>query len=390
MKKLVVVGKGTAGCQAIAHFVRWMPNCEFEWHYDPNIQPQSVGEGSVLSLPKNMFMNLGFSHQDLKKIDGTLKTGIYKKNWGKKGKEFFHDFPAPNVAYHFNAVKLQNYIYEVLKDRIKVVEHNTNIENIDADYIMDCSGKPKDLELFDIPKYIPVNSVHVIQCWWEYPRLDHTLTIARPYGWVFGIPLQNRCSIGYMYNNQINSIDEIKEDILNVINDYKLTPSDTTNSFTFGNYKRKVNFKGNIAFNGNSSFFLEPLEATSIDVMDNITRNAFDVWNGKISTETANSNYQKMLDQTEKIIMMHYFSGSVFKTKFWEFAKERGTRCMKEAQSDQSFKFWCDVANKYSNFNRVVEHSWSTDHYSVWWPGSFVQNVNGLGINKELSKILKI
>ena len=44
MKKIAIIGKGTAGAQSVIHFLRHMSDCEIEWHYDPIISPQAVGE----------------------------------------------------------------------------------------------------------------------------------------------------------------------------------------------------------------------------------------------------------------------------------------------------------------------------------------------------------
>lgn len=47
-KKLVIVGMGTAGSLSAAHISRWMADHEVEWHFDPNVPPQAVGEGSTV------------------------------------------------------------------------------------------------------------------------------------------------------------------------------------------------------------------------------------------------------------------------------------------------------------------------------------------------------
>lgn len=389
MKKLVVVGRGTAGSQAAAHFARWMPNCEIEWHFDPSISPWAVGEGSTLSLPSNLFDNLSFRHEDLKKIDGSFKTGIYKKNWGFSGDEYVHGFTPPSSSYHFNAVKLQNYIFEKLKDKVKIVEINHESSNdIDADFVMDCSGRPKNFKKHTESRYIAVNSVYVTQCFWDYAKFDYTLTIARPYGWVFGIPLQNRCSIGYLFNKDINSLDDIKEDVKNIFKEYNLIPSDTTNHFNFNSYMKHENFINNVAYNGNASFFLEPIEATSIEVMNKINRLTFDLWNNNIDNDSANNKYIEYMKETECIIMIHYFAGSIFKTNFWEFAIERGESCIKNNFKNSKFV-------EIINFALKQKNEWGSLprrdlDYGGWWIGSFVQNIYGLGIHQKLSSFIPV
>lgn len=383
-KKIVVLGRGTAGAQAIIHFLRYMDGCNIEWHYDPNIPTQAVGEGSVLTLARNMFENLSFNYMDLDKVDGTIKTGIYKSGWGNNQQDFLHSFPPPSVSLHFNARGLQNYIYDQVKDRVKIVEHNVKSSSIDADLIMDCSGRPEHLDEFDTPSYIPVNSVHVTQCYWEYPRFQHTLTIARPYGWVFGIPLKNRCSIGYLYNDGINTLDEVKEDVKNIFSQYNLNPSDDTNSFTFGNYYRKKNYDGRIIYNGNASFFLEPLEATSVGVMDHIQRVSCDLWHGNFSEDTANLKYKQLIEQIETVIMLHYFAGSNYKTDFWKFAQERAIRCIETASKDINFTRIYTEAKSGITPNLCS----SNNEYGLWYSGAFNQNIKGLGIETTLDRLV--
>jgi hypothetical protein len=385
-KRIAIVGRGTAGSQAIIHYLKYMSNCEIQWYFDSTILTQSVGEGSTLTLPKNLFGNLNFNYSNFDEIDATLKTGIYKSGWGKSGKNFLHSFIPPEVSIHFNAKSLQDFIFERIKDKVSIFDETINVNKIDADYIMDCSGKPKDYNLFYESSFIPVNSAHITQCYWEYPRFQYTLTIARPYGWVFGIPLKNRCSIGYLFNKNINNIEDIKTDVLEIFNDYNLIPSENTNYLEFKNYYRKNNYEERIIHNGNSSFFLEPLEATSIELMNNIQRSSFDLWNNNSSLDYLNKTYHKNILQIETMIMLHYFSGSIYDTTFWKFAKKMGKKCI-----EKSLK--CD-----NDFSRMIKYSINRNQmnmcdnnlsYGTWWEGSFIQNINGLGIKEDLLSILK-
>ena len=76
-KKVAVIGAGTAGVLAISHFNKWMKDCELELYYDSNIKPQPVGEGSTPTLPNCLWQNLEFTFDDLEKVDGIIKYGIY-------------------------------------------------------------------------------------------------------------------------------------------------------------------------------------------------------------------------------------------------------------------------------------------------------------------------
>lgn len=390
-KRIAIIGKGTAGSQSIIHYLKHMQDYEIHWYFDESIPTQAVGEGSVLSLPTNLFYNLNFSYLDLDKIDATLKVGIYKSGWGKTGKPFLHGFPPPFVGLHFNAVALQNFIYGKIKDRVVIHNKNAYASDIDADYIMDCSGKPSSYEEFNKSSFIPVNSAYITQCYWEYPRFQYSLTIARPYGWVFGIPLKNRCSIGYLFNRNIDNIEAIKEDVKVIFKEYNLIPSENTNYLEFKNYYRKKNYTDRVVYNGNKSFFLEPLEATSIVLINRIQRDAFDLWNNAQTPQTLdnlNLTYIRNVSEIETMIMLHYFAGSVYDTEFWKFANEQGKKCI-------------ETAVKYdSKFIDIIKYAVETKHsslcdkklpdYGSWWTGSFCQNLQGLGIESILQDYLKV
>lgn len=383
MAKIAIIGKGTAGCLAAINFNK-KSTLEIDWYFDNEIKAQSVGEGSNLVLPHALYNNMGFEHKDLANIDGSFKQGILKNNWSD-GREYMHTFPPPNISYHFSANKLQEYILSYIKDsRVNVYDKNVSYEDIDADFIMDCSGKPDEYEDCYVSDYIPVNSVYVTQCYWPKIEFEYTLTIARPWGWVFGIPLQNRCSIGYMYNNKFATLEQIKEDVKEVFEQYNLTPSNDTNSFSFNNYYRKENFKGRVAYNGNASFFLEPMEATSIGMMQTINVMAMKLWSGTDNIEQANNRYLKLVRETENVIMSHYFAGSVFKNEFWDYAEQRGEQCMRRAFTDPDFVYMIK-----ESFKHLKAYSLSKIDYGSWGINSFAQNFSNLEMYSKLEDLRK-
>jgi tryptophan halogenase len=280
---------------------------------------------------------------------------------------------------------LQAYIFDFVKDKVNVIERNVNSSEVDADYVIDCSGKPNDYSVFHKSTCIPVNTAFVTQCYWEKPEFNHTLMIARPHGWVFGIPLQNRCSIGYLFNRDISSLSEVQEDVQCVFTDHKLTPSQDTNYLEFENYYRNTNFTERVAYNGNASFFLEPLEATSLACMDQVQRNAFDIIAQQSPIENCNLNYTRLLKEIETMIMLHYFSGSIYKTAFWEYAVKKGELVITKAiQEDLSFRNTVERALQFEQPNLCP----SGEDYGLWWSGSWNQNIRGLGLETKLKKLL--
>lgn len=418
MKKVAIIGKGTAGALsamvAYEHSLKTNQKILIEWYFDSEKPTQAVGEGTTLVVPIAMAEGINFQHYQLNELDGTFKCGISKKNWSKS--DYVHPFQPPLVAYHFNALKLQDYILNVLKQQanVTIIDRNVSSSQIDADLIIDCSGKPDSYEDFILSPYMAVNSVHVTQCYWDNPRFFYTISDATKYGWVFGVPLQNRCSIGYLYNNKFNSLDEIKEDVKNIFQMYDLEPSDKTNSFSFENYYRKKNFSGNVAYNGNASFFLEPLEATSTSVIIKNAKNAILLMEQNFAPSAIhefNFDYIQMMESISTMIMTHYFAGSVFKTDFWTNAEQKAIECLRSHYKSHTefrlilkYYFHCmndeRVKNPFFDINLLAKHDKKfksmidkmpkEGNYGTWASTGWAFNLTGLNLYDKIKSHLNL
>ena len=327
MKTLAVVGRGSAGALAVLYFLK-ETDWNIKWYFDSTIPPTSVGEATNLSVPSLLARNIGMNHDALLEMGGHVKQGIWKKYWGNNS-DFLHPFPVLSAAMHFTSKGLHEYLFNYVKDnpRIQVIDqHVDNPEELDVDHVLVCNGTPKNIdEEFIIKDKVPVNAVYVTQCYWDHPQFSYSLTHAMKHGWVFGIPLQKRASIGYMYNSDYATLDEIKEEVKKIFEDYNLTPSDQTTHMTFQSRIRKNNFGPKVVYNGNASFFLEPLEATSLGFTININRLARDLWLDRRTLKSCQKEYEAELDGIEAMIMMHYMSGSIYDTPFWKDTKQKAT-----------------------------------------------------------------
>lgn len=376
--KLTVVGGGNAGSISIAHFLASNLFTEIEWIYDSTRPPVPVGESTLLSYPLIMG-EAGIRNEHLLASGGRPKLGIYKENWANQatGAGFFESFSTGAAAWHISANTLQDYLLEFFSNKITITDRQINsLEDIDSDWIIDCRGFPKDYSNHELSEFINVNATYVTQCPWEHCLYDYTLTIARPYGWVFGIPLRDRLSVGYMYNSDINTLEEIKEDVKNVFERFKATPSDKTWNLNFKSYWKKENIVNNVISSGNSSFFLEPLEATSLSFIGTLNEIADEHIRGNTTLEEANNEYINEIKKIETIIMLHYSHGSAFKTDFWEYAEERGRKRIELATKyDPNWRH--AVAKAKSNTNLVN----SGMSYGTWEYSILQYNIKNLGFN---------
>jgi len=193
---------------------------------------------------------------------------------------------------------------------------------------------------------------------------------------VFGIPLQNRCSIGYMYNSNISTLEEVKEDVKNIFEQFNLTPSEDTKNINFENYYRKENFGNRVAYNGNASSFLEPLEATTIGttILNNFS--IIEILYNNKDINVANSEYLEELQGVQNMIMLHYLAGSKFNTKFWEFAGNKAEQCLKNNIDFKFFKMYQESKfhlsqNRNASLNYRAQHfpeeigQWTLDSYNI-------------------------
>ena len=388
MKKIAIIGRGTAGAQAAMHFACYAKGFDVEWYFDDSIKPQSVGEGSTAELPINLMSTQGFTWSHLDRLGGTVKTGIYKENWGSVTDSFYHDFYPNRVAMHFQAHMLHQYALEELDGKIEMHKQFVgSTDDIDADYVMDCSGTPKDLgDDFYISESIPVNTARVWQCPWDIPTFNYTLAIAGKYGWIFGIPLTNRCSIGYIYNKDFATPEQIEEDVQYVFDKYNLKAGVDGNYIEFKSYWRKQNFTDRVGYNGNASFFLEPLEATSTSTMDRCQRWLFDSIMHYDNVPSVNSKYQKFMKQTETMIMLHYLPKSKFKTEFWEYANDRAAKHFSEAKNDAEL---CDqFSHIAANIDADFIHTNDDKSYSTWIATSMGLHIKKLGLESLMWDVL--
>jgi hypothetical protein len=334
-KKVAVLGTGTAGVMNIAHYLLAFPE---DWEiysvHDPNNPILGIGESTSTQIPEILFDATGFnllehSHE----LDATVKFGVKFKGWRKK--EFYSVINPKSNGIHFNNFRLKEFAFSKFKERWpnrfkEIHDHVIDItqkpewikiegeyKSYAFDYVVDCRGYPTDYEDYD-DAFINVNRclVHTVNKPGDW---DYTCHQATPDGWMFGIPLQTRQGWGYLFNDNITSVDEAKENMKVMLNTDKLD----LREFKFNSYRAKKYIDGRLIKNGNRAIFYEPMEAHSGFFYDKIARTFVDYAQGYVDESTANNVLTRSAIDMENAICFMYQGGSTYNTEFWNWASTR-------------------------------------------------------------------
>jgi tryptophan halogenase len=114
IRKLVIVGGGTAGWMAAASFAHYFSQNGLEITVVDSSQIGTVGVGeATVPAIRDFFRSLGLDEFEvMRATQGTCKLGIEFKDWRRKGESFIHPFgvfgtPARDVAFHQYWLKLR-------------------------------------------------------------------------------------------------------------------------------------------------------------------------------------------------------------------------------------------------------------------------------------------
>jgi tryptophan halogenase len=316
--KIAVLGKGLAGVFTAQHFKYYNPQLDVEIIYDPNIDPVPIGQATLTETPSYLWRFFEMDWYD-NPIGATPKTGILYENWGSIKDKFFHPFPLQVTALHYDTTSVQDYILEH-GDFTVTENHVKGYDEVDADYIIDARGFPRDYSEYD-DLVNPLNTAILAIKEGQYiPEQLWTRTVATPDGWTFVIPLKNRTSYGYLFNNDLVNSDEAKNTFCEM---FGVDDDDIYKEMHFKNYIAKEPVVDDrVALQGNKLFFIEPLESSSIALYHEWTKHLFS-WMVLKDRERVDITdaFKKQVIQVQNFILYHYQFGSKWDTEFWRYAK---------------------------------------------------------------------
>ena len=354
MIKIAIVGAGNAGCITALHYHKHLKiDHEIDIYHSPKQHPiERVGQGTVLRVADLISKSLNINWYN-NPIGATHKSGILYENWGKKNDKIFHHFNLSDMSIHFVPQKLSKVVLESGFFNPIEREVTNPEEEIDADVIFDCRGR-HNRNRDDYDTLInPLNAVLLCKKPGRDIDLHYTRCVATPNGWTFVIPNTDSVSYGYLYNNTITSKDDATSDFLS-----RFELDEVDGEMVFENYMAKNFYNGSrTIYQGNMYGFIEPLEATSLGLYEEICRQSWDGIFGLNDWNSCNKRVRLEMERLQNIILWHYQYGSKYDTPFWEYAKSLPFK------PDEKFKRMVDDPDgneKYGQWKNWNFENWRT------------------------------
>jgi len=371
MTKVSVVGGGNAGCIAALYLSWYKKDLEVELIYNPDVPCERVGQASVLDPPKLLWAATGFNWYN-NPIHATFKSGILYEGWGQFNEKLFHGFPAHSMAMHYCPWEMQKHVLN--SGLFKVIEGDVDPKDVDADYVFDCRGKPKDFSDYD-DLINPTNAAILAKPNWDTTKAFWSRHIATPDGWTFVIPTHSESPshdycVGYCYNSDITQKEEAEYNLLEMFD------VEVTKHLKFKNYIAKNPIVDDRIFlNGNRLFFLEPLESSSVQAYVECSRYFVDyIITKKETIEQASHSAKQYIRQLQNFVLWHYQFGSKYDTPFWDYATKLSFKdktfdamvdyCIHTSKRDILPKSYGGMTSELSQYGQ-----WPANSFKVWYEG---------------------
>jgi len=235
-------------------------------------------------------------------------------------------------AYHFDAGLYASFLRQYSENlNVKRIEGlitstqltpNGNIESVTlegnqcirGDFFIDCSGfaallieKQLHVGFENWQHWLPCDSAYAVQCERTATITPYTRSIAHDAGWQWCIPLQTRTGNGLVYCSKFISDDDAKALLLNNLDGKPLTEPRKIN---FKTGRREKQWHKNCVAIGLSSGFLEPLESTSLHLVQSAIIRLTKLFphNGVQQTNIDEFNRQSQteFEQIRDFIILHY------------------------------------------------------------------------------------
>ncbi|MFZ9061784.1 MAG: tryptophan halogenase family protein [Steroidobacteraceae bacterium] len=294
----------------------------------------------------------GFQHFWLKgqRMGISREYGEYCAEWVAAKQNRFAVLPSKglNYAYHLDSSLYARFLRNIaeghgvrrLEGQIRQVNRDGEsgyISSLDLDsgvrvegaLFVDCTGfrgllieQTLQAGYEDWTHWLPCNSAVAVQTESVAPPIPYTRSIAHDAGWQWRIPLQHRVGNGLVFSREHYSDEQAIERLLGNVEGKVLTDPRV---IRFAAGTRKLHWKHNCVALGLSSGFIEPLESTSIHLIqrgvirlmqmfpyDGIRQPDVDEFNNQMRFE---------IENIRDFIVLHYHVTERSDSDFWRYCR---------------------------------------------------------------------
>ncbi len=275
---------------------------------------------------------------------------------GKAGKFFWPDRTNPNsplsklgYAFQFDAGRYARYLrgqaeaqgVKRVEGRIVSVEQHgetgfikaavlDNGMRVEGELFIDCSGfrslllgQTLGVPFTDWSKWLPCDRAIAIPCELGGEAVPLTRSTARPAGWQWRIPLQHRIGNGHVYSSAHTNEAEAEELLVTNLDGKPLAEP---NRLRFQAGHREKAWDKNVVALGLAGGFLEPLESTSIHLVQSAIARLLTLWptnafSAKEIERFNSENEQEYIDIRD-FLVLHYKATERDDSEFWRYCRE--------------------------------------------------------------------
>ena len=290
----------------------------------------------------------GFQHFWLKGMERGISKeyGEYCAEWVAAKHNRFAVLPdsGMNYAYHIDASVYSQFL-RVIADEHGVVRKEGKInkvdtdsesgfitalelesgERIEGDLFIDCTGfrgllisQTLGVGYHDWKHWLPCDSAVAVQTESMGPPIPYTRSIAREAGWQWRIPLQHRVGNGLVFSSDHWSDDEAIDILRKNIEGEPLTEPRV---LKFNTGQRHKHWHLNCVSMGLSSGFIEPLESTSIHLIERSIIRLMQLFPyagiREPDIDEFNTQMSEEIEHIRDFIILHYHVTERTDSAFW-------------------------------------------------------------------------